>query len=229
MCLASCTKRVELKTYLGLVIKQRGLTMGKVTSFIYSELIKTSASAFGGELFEGIDDLDIDKLNELKQAVEHDIGITTRDNNAISQATIDSESLEDKPLDNKPAPEILWSALRQYQHNDCSGVIAGFDYDEVVGVVAGLQAEIQSLECSLKEADSVDSKKEIPAFARDQVVESADGGHTARVVQLRNLAPEYSGMMISSGDDPHYCVDWIDGPNKGKRLMASWVNLKALD
>lgn len=33
-------------------------------------------------------------------------------------------------------PEILLPALRQYQHNDCSGLIAGFDYDKTAKIVA---------------------------------------------------------------------------------------------
>ena len=36
-------------------------------------------------------------------------------------------------------PDILLSALRQYQHNDCSGLVAGFDYDETVKIVSALQ------------------------------------------------------------------------------------------
>ena len=32
-------------------------------------------------------------------------------------------------------PEILIPALRQYQHNNCSGLIAGFDYDETIEIV----------------------------------------------------------------------------------------------
>jgi len=32
-------------------------------------------------------------------------------------------------------PEILAPALRQYQHNDCSGLVVGFDYDETVKIL----------------------------------------------------------------------------------------------
>jgi len=32
-------------------------------------------------------------------------------------------------------PDILTPALRQYQHNNCSGLKAGFDYDETIRVV----------------------------------------------------------------------------------------------
>jgi hypothetical protein len=32
-------------------------------------------------------------------------------------------------------PKILETALRQYQHNDCSGLIAGFDHKETSRIV----------------------------------------------------------------------------------------------
>ncbi len=32
-------------------------------------------------------------------------------------------------------PEILLPALRQYQHNDYSGLLAGFDYDEIIKIM----------------------------------------------------------------------------------------------
>lgn len=32
-------------------------------------------------------------------------------------------------------PRILEPALRQYRHNDCSGLVAGFDHKETVKVV----------------------------------------------------------------------------------------------
>lgn len=33
-------------------------------------------------------------------------------------------------------PKMLWPALRQYQHNDCSGLLAGFDYNEIINILA---------------------------------------------------------------------------------------------
>ena len=47
-------------------------------------------------------------------------------------------------------PKILIQALRQYQHNDCSGLLAGFDYDETVRIVNDLQKEIASIEMQLE-------------------------------------------------------------------------------
>ena len=32
-------------------------------------------------------------------------------------------------------PDVLLTALRQYQHNDCSGLLAAFDYDETIEIV----------------------------------------------------------------------------------------------
>lgn len=33
-------------------------------------------------------------------------------------------------------PKMLWTALRQYQHNDCSGLLAGFDFNEIIRILA---------------------------------------------------------------------------------------------
>jgi len=41
---------------------------------------------------------------------------------------------------------LLIPALRQYQHNDCSGLLAGFDYEETQKVVIGLSERISLLE-----------------------------------------------------------------------------------
>lgn len=32
-------------------------------------------------------------------------------------------------------PDILLDALRQYQHNDCSGLLFGFDHEETAKIV----------------------------------------------------------------------------------------------
>ena len=47
-------------------------------------------------------------------------------------------------------PDILIAALRQYQHNDCSGFVAGFDYDETVGIVRAIEAQRDELLAALK-------------------------------------------------------------------------------
>ena len=39
-------------------------------------------------------------------------------------------------------PDILISALRQYQHNDCSGLQTGFDYSETIKIVAILEERV---------------------------------------------------------------------------------------
>lgn len=38
-------------------------------------------------------------------------------------------------------PDILLTALRQYQHNDCSGLLAGFEYKETIKIVLSLLAK----------------------------------------------------------------------------------------
>ena len=45
-------------------------------------------------------------------------------------------------------PDILLPALRQYQHNDCSGLLAGFDYDETVKIVTSLQRQFVESACA---------------------------------------------------------------------------------
>jgi len=43
-------------------------------------------------------------------------------------------------------PEILLPALRQYQHNDCSGFIAGFDHDTTTRIVILMQKALEAQE-----------------------------------------------------------------------------------
>lgn len=55
-------------------------------------------------------------------------------------------------MNNRKTPEILIPALRQYQHNDCSGLLAGFDYDETVKIIAILnKRQDQARENLIKE------------------------------------------------------------------------------
>ena len=51
-----------------------------------------------------------------------------------------------KIIDEIKTPDILLVALRQYQHNDCSGLLPGFDYEETIKVVSFLQIKIKQLE-----------------------------------------------------------------------------------
>lgn len=41
-------------------------------------------------------------------------------------------------------PDILIPALRQFQHNDCSGLLAGFDYDETAKLVNLMQKTLKA-------------------------------------------------------------------------------------
>jgi len=54
----------------------------------------------------------------------------------MSEAKSDESELNALLCVGGKTPKILWSALRQYQHNDCSGFLVGLDYDEVVKVVS---------------------------------------------------------------------------------------------
>ena len=40
---------------------------------------------------------------------------------------------------------LLVSALRQYQHNDCSGLLFGYDYSETQKVVTELHFQLEKL------------------------------------------------------------------------------------
>ncbi len=40
---------------------------------------------------------------------------------------------------------LLVSALRQYQHNDCSGLLSGYDYSETQKVVTELYFQLEKL------------------------------------------------------------------------------------
>jgi hypothetical protein len=41
-------------------------------------------------------------------------------------------------------PDILTPALRQFQHNDCTGLIAGFDHGETVKLVNLMQKTLKA-------------------------------------------------------------------------------------
>ncbi len=48
-------------------------------------------------------------------------------------------------------PKILEPALRQFQHNDCSGLVFGFDHDKTVRIVSGLEKENKMNICDEKQ------------------------------------------------------------------------------
>lgn len=56
--------------------------------------------------------------------------------------------MTDKTEVSEKTPSILIPALRQYQHNDCSGLLVGFDYKETIKIVTAIQARFveQALE-----------------------------------------------------------------------------------
>ena len=49
-------------------------------------------------------------------------------------------------MSDQKTPDVLIPALRQYQHNDCSGLLAGYDYFETNKIVLSLQKRIAELE-----------------------------------------------------------------------------------
>jgi len=51
----------------------------------------------------------------------------------------------------KMTPKILLSALRQYRHNDNSGLAFGFDYDKTCKIVAGVEAKLRNLSEAVSE------------------------------------------------------------------------------
>ena len=44
----------------------------------------------------------------------------------------------------RKTPEILHNAVRQYSHNDCSGLVAGFDYNETIKIVSLMQKALDA-------------------------------------------------------------------------------------
>lgn len=46
---------------------------------------------------------------------------------------------------------LLSSALRQYQHNDCSGFVVGYDYSETQKVVTELYFQLEKLRKTIKQ------------------------------------------------------------------------------
>lgn len=74
-------------------------------------------------------------------------------------------------------PDILIAALRQYQHNDCSGFVAGFDYDETVGIVRAIEAQRDELLAALKvAAEFIDNGIEF-GFIRMPDQDTPDSAH----------------------------------------------------
>ena len=68
-------------------------------------------------------------------------------------------------MNNNTTPDVLLPALRQYQHNDCSGLVAGFDIDETIEIVVSLQVKLAAAEEALEGARS--SKKLLCGLVRD--------------------------------------------------------------
>lgn len=68
-----------------------------------------------------------------------------------------------EPIVRRRTPEVLLAASRQYQHNDCSGFVAGFDYAETVNVVLmqeNRQDAADQLINSLYESGCLDAERE---------------------------------------------------------------------
>ena len=59
--------------------------------------------------------------------------------------TLNIEEIQ-KALD---AKSVLLPALRQYQHNDCSGLLCGYDEEETKNIVQQLIDRVQELEHKL--------------------------------------------------------------------------------
>ena len=57
-------------------------------------------------------------------------------------------------------PDILIPALMQYQHNDCSGLLMGFDYEETIKAFKSLPI--------LPDSDIKYSQKDIDVLLKEQ-------------------------------------------------------------
>ena len=77
-------------------------------------------------------------------------------------------------------PEILHPASRQYRHNDGTpGLVPGFDFDETIAIVKGLQARIQAA-------------MEVYAGMEGFIPETASEGYYLRIIEQMNEALQES-------------------------------------
>ncbi|QJP06318.1 hypothetical protein [Pseudomonas multiresinivorans] len=83
-----------------------------------------------------------------------------------------------------PAPELV-NALRQYQHNDCSGVVFGYDKAETERIVAALRVENSNLQVRLTGM----------TFDRNCRREERDAAQ-ARVAELEKLSRAHDPLRI---------------------------------
>jgi hypothetical protein len=93
-------------------------------------------------------------------------------------------------------PDVLLPALRQYQHNDCSGLISGFEHKETCKIVTVLQAKLRELveaaewrdECNdlytEMHIDWLDGKPEAPRMM-DSVFEISEEAEDAYQAALK--------------------------------------------
>ena len=73
-------------------------------------------------------------------------------------------------------PNILLPASRQYQHNDSSGLVPGFEYEQTCKIVTSLLAKLRELEAEAAES-----------FLRAPSIGSDGPGSCTIVVQEYNI------------------------------------------
>ena len=70
-------------------------------------------------------------------------------------------------IDEVKTPDILLTALRQYQHNDCSGLLVGFDYEETIKIVIEMRMLIMDLQATVRTIHN-SSKSMVEQCAEDR-------------------------------------------------------------
>lgn len=93
-------------------------------------------------------------------------------------------------------PKILVPALRQYQHNDCSGFVPGFDYDETIKILEKYREEIKmtGIEFTAKSESGWRTSISISGDGRI-AMEDGSGRVTLSIKDVRKIVREYNKLI----------------------------------
>lgn len=95
----------------------------------------------------------IAEIKRLKAEIDEAVNMLLYCNPVPAKKT-QYEALMDKYRGNVMIPKILHEASRQYRHNSSDELVSGFDKDETIKIVTGLQAEIDRLKENLRIAEN---------------------------------------------------------------------------
>lgn len=99
-------------------------------------------------------------------------------------------------------PKILEPAVRQYQHNDCSGLVAGFDYEETIKVFRSLEDRVSELEIDRDKWFKRAMEAEGKVRALKQELADRENRHERERGEVKSLLAEYAevrdvGLLVS--------------------------------